>query len=81
MIWGLACQECPALPEKISAAAFKRGLIIETSGTDGHVLKLLPPLTIEDDQLLQGLDIIAECFEVVLNDDRVLKELGLVSAD
>tara|TARA_R110002095_G_scaffold184231_2_gene161457 strand:+ start:1389 stop:2684 length:1296 start_codon:yes stop_codon:yes gene_type:complete len=81
MIWGLACQECPALPEKISAAAFERGLIIETSGTDSHVLKLLPPLTIEDDQLLQGLDIINDCFEAVLNDDRVLKELGLVSAD
>lgn len=81
MIWGLACQECPALPDKISAAAFERGLIIETSGTDSHVLKFLPPLTIEDDQLLQGLDIVADCFEAVLNDESTLKALGLVHAD
>ena len=48
MIWGLACEECPPLMGKISEAAFQRGLIIETSGTDDHVLKCLPPLTIED---------------------------------
>ncbi|QDT44475.1 Diaminobutyrate--2-oxoglutarate transaminase [Gimesia alba] len=81
MIWGLACQECPGLPEKISAAAFERGLIIETSGTDSHVLKILPPLTIEDDQLLQGLDIVADSLKAVLNDDSILEELGLVHAD
>jgi len=81
MIWGLACKECPALPEKISAAAFKRGLIIETSGTDSHVLKILPPLTIEDDQLLQGLDIVADCLEAIFNDESILAELGLVHAD
>ena len=63
----------------ISAEAFKRGLIIETSGTDSHVLKILAPLTIEDDQLLDGLDIVADCFKAVLNDEKVIKKLGLVS--
>lgn len=80
MIWGLACQECPDLPSKISAAAFKRGLIIETSGTDSHVLKILPPLTIEDSQLLQGLDIVADCLKEIFNDEEILAELGLTSA-
>ncbi|HAH49049.1 MAG TPA: diaminobutyrate--2-oxoglutarate transaminase [Planctomycetaceae bacterium] len=79
MIWGLACQEYPQLPDMISAEAFKRNLIIETSGTDSHVLKILAPLTIEDDQLLQGLDIVADCFKAVLSDEKVIKELGLVS--
>ncbi|TWU13430.1 Diaminobutyrate--2-oxoglutarate transaminase [Symmachiella macrocystis] len=81
MIWGLACRECPQLMELVSAAAFKRGLIIETSGTDSHVLKCLPPLTIDDDQLISGLDTIAECFTVVLNDAEAMKSLGLTHAN
>lgn len=44
--------------DKISEEAFKRGLIIETSGHDGHVVKCLCPLTISDEDLLEGLDIL-----------------------
>lgn len=39
---------------------FERGLIIETCGSDGEVLKMLCPLTIEKEELLAGLEIIAE---------------------
>lgn len=81
MIWGLACEECPPLMGKISEAAFQRGLIIETSGTDDHVLKCLPPLTIEDDQLLRGLEIIADSFEATLSDSEIVEELGLSLAN
>ena len=58
----------------------QRGLIIETSGTDDHVLKLLPPLTIEDDQLERGLDIIEECFSEVLNNSSMQRQLELAHA-
>jgi diaminobutyrate-2-oxoglutarate transaminase len=44
----------------LSAEAFERGLIAETSGPRGEVLKLLPPLTIETAALEAGLDILAE---------------------
>ncbi|QJQ96644.1 MULTISPECIES: diaminobutyrate--2-oxoglutarate transaminase [Halomonadaceae] len=44
--------------DKITAEAFKRGLIIETSGHAGQVVKCLCPLTISDDDLLEGLDIL-----------------------
>ncbi|QDU47325.1 Diaminobutyrate--2-oxoglutarate transaminase [Symmachiella dynata] len=81
MIWGLACRECPELMELVSAAAFKRGLIIETSGTDSHVLKCLPPLTIDDDQLISGLETITESFAAVLNDAEAMKSLGLAHAN
>lgn len=81
MIWGLACQECPDLSGKITEAAFKRGLIIETSGTDSHVLKFLPPLTIEEDLLKQGLDIVAESYKAVLEDEAIMKELGLITSE
>lgn len=42
----------------VAARCFEDGLVIETAGPDGEVLKVLPPLTIEDDDLRQGLAII-----------------------
>jgi len=42
-----------------SRAAFERGLVIETSGSDDEVLKLLPPLTITHADLKRGLEIMA----------------------
>src|SRR3546814_14881768 len=44
----------------ICAACFEQGLIIETSGAHGEVVKVLAPLTIEDAQLDAGLDILAK---------------------
>ena len=78
MIWGIACQPCPELAGEVSRAAFERNLIIETSGTDGHVLKLMPPLIIEDDLLEQGLDIIEQSFDAVLSDQVFLDEHDLM---
>jgi diaminobutyrate-2-oxoglutarate transaminase len=78
LIWGLACRECPDLAGAVSQAAFRRGLIIETSGTDDHVLKLLPALTIERDLLERGLDIIEECYEAVLEDETFLQQHDLL---
>ena len=51
---------------EVARAAFERGLIIETAGPQDEVLKFLPPLTITDEALNQGLDIVAECLEEVL---------------
>ena len=51
---GLAFED-GELAAKVSAAAFERGLLVETAGPQGEVVKLLPPLTITDDELDQGL--------------------------
>ncbi|MGA7966402.1 MAG: diaminobutyrate--2-oxoglutarate transaminase [Gammaproteobacteria bacterium] len=51
---------------RISAAAFKRGLVVETAGAGDDVLKLLPPLTTSDADLEKGLGIIAESVAEVL---------------
>jgi diaminobutyrate-2-oxoglutarate transaminase len=48
------------LARKVSSAAFERGLLVETAGADGEVVKLLPPLTATDAELDQGLSILAE---------------------
>ncbi|ANN14819.1 diaminobutyrate--2-oxoglutarate transaminase [Amycolatopsis orientalis] len=55
------------LAGKVCAAAFERGLLMETSGPDGEVMKLLPPLTLTDDELTKGLSIIDEAIATVLN--------------
>lgn len=59
MMQGIACG-VEGLAEEICAAAFERGLIMETSGPDSEVAKLLPPLVIDDEGLEKGLAILAE---------------------
>jgi diaminobutyrate-2-oxoglutarate transaminase len=54
------------LAQEVARVAFERGLIIETSGARNEVLKLLPPLTIEEEELRDGLTRISESLEVAL---------------
>ena len=56
-----------ALASRVSQACFERGLIIETAGIDDQVLKLLPSLTIKEDELLHGLDIIETSLRAVMS--------------
>ncbi len=44
----------------VCRAAFERGLLMETSGPCDEVAKMMPPLTISEEELEQGLDIFAE---------------------
>lgn len=46
--------------------AFSHGLIIETSGPDDEIVKCLAALTITDDELTKGLDILARSVRSVL---------------
>ncbi|MFF0745370.1 diaminobutyrate--2-oxoglutarate transaminase [Streptomyces sp. NPDC004111] len=43
----------------VCAAAFARGLLVETAGDRGRVVKLMPPLTTTTDELEQGLGLLA----------------------
>ncbi len=69
LIQGLECRQ-EGLADKLSAAAFERGLIAETSGPEGHVFKLLPPLTIEEAELEAGLQIIEEAVGEVAKEQQ-----------
>ncbi len=51
---------------RISAEAFERGLLVETSGPESEVLKLMPPLTVTAEQVAQGLEIIEQSADAVL---------------
>lgn len=58
MVWGIEFTH----KERAAAVcrrAFEHGLLIETSGPEGEVVKLLPPLTVTTDELDEGLDILA----------------------
>ena len=50
----------PKFAGRVSAAAYERGLIIETAGAQGQVLKFLAALNIPLDELEKGLDIVEE---------------------
>ena len=50
---------------KVSSAAFERGLLVETAGPEDEVVKLLPPLTVTDTELDQGLAILADAVQTV----------------
>jgi diaminobutyrate-2-oxoglutarate transaminase len=53
-----------AIAERITSTAFDRGLVIETSGAHDEIVKVLAPLTIEDDVFAAGLDILESCVDV-----------------
>jgi diaminobutyrate-2-oxoglutarate transaminase len=58
----------PELGAEICDAAFRRGLLVETAGPGGEVVKLLPPLVVEDDEIDRALEILdAAADDVVEN--------------
>lgn len=70
LIHGVAFDR-PELAGAVCQEAFNRGLLLETSGPDGEVVKLMPPLTIDDDELTAGLEITAEAIEAVTTRESV----------
>ncbi|GAB3064654.1 diaminobutyrate--2-oxoglutarate transaminase [Virgibacillus ainsalahensis] len=52
--------------QEICAEAFKRGLIVETSGPKDEVVKFLPPLIIDKEGLEKGLGILDESIKRAL---------------
>jgi diaminobutyrate-2-oxoglutarate transaminase len=54
------------LAGEICEAAFNRGLLMETSGADGEVVKVMPPLVIEDVGLEKGLAILEQATAAAL---------------
>ena len=50
----------PALASAITAAARERGLVLLSCGLYGNVIRILVPLTIADEELARGLDLLEE---------------------
>jgi diaminobutyrate-2-oxoglutarate transaminase len=66
LVWGLALPGGD-MATKAARAAFDRGVLVETSGPDQDVVKLMPPLTVSvDDELVPGLEVLAEAMDTVV---------------
>lgn len=59
LVQGLAFDR-PELAGAVCRAAFERGMLLETSGAQSEVVKMMPPLVIEDAEIEQGLSILSE---------------------
>lgn len=67
---------------KITRAAFKQGLIIETSGADDQVVKFLCPLTISEGNLKRGIDIVEKAIaEVCAGEDSIPEPVDFFEED
>jgi len=53
-------EQSPELAQRVTAEAFDRGLLLLSCGLYGNVLRLLPPLTVSDDELERGLTLLEE---------------------
>ena len=70
LIWGLDVGQGD-LASRVIREAFDRGLLIESSGADDEVLKVMPALTIDRELMLKGLDILSESIEVAITKSKV----------
>ncbi len=68
LIWGIDFMKIDAqLSKAVMQKCVENGLIIERAGREDSVVKILPPLTIEDDILLKGLSILENAVKDVLS--------------
>ncbi|MBM7570878.1 diaminobutyrate--2-oxoglutarate transaminase [Aquibacillus albus] len=65
LMQGLVC-DVDGLADAICCSAFEKGLILETAGIDDQVIKVMPPLNIDDKALDEGLAILEESIKEVL---------------
>jgi len=62
----------PEIARAVSKEAFAQGLVMELCGPRNNVLKLLPPLVIEESELQEGLDILEGSIRSVVVDQSVI---------
>jgi diaminobutyrate-2-oxoglutarate transaminase len=67
MAWGLVCHTAD-VARSICERAFANGLLVERSGRDRNVVKLMPPLTISDADMARGLDALRNSVKEVASD-------------
>ena len=53
----------PELTQRIIQAALDRNLLLLSCGLDENVIRLIPPLTLTEDELTQGLDTLKASLE------------------
>ena len=67
LMQGVACH-VDGVAEKICAASFEQGLLMETSGPKDEVFKFLPPLMIDEEGLKKGFRIIENSIQSIVEE-------------
>ena len=67
---------CPSgdIADDITSLCFKEKLIIETSGPEGEVVKCFPPLTVSEEEMAHGLNILEQAFDQYFSAHMELKK-------
>ena len=65
LIWGIDVHD-ENLSSQIVKMCFEKGLILERAGRENSVVKIMPPLTIDEETLLKGLNILNMVLKNVL---------------
>lgn len=66
LIWGIDTHD-EKISKEIVKTCFENGLILERAGRENSVVKIMPPLTIPEETLKSGLEIIENSMNKVLN--------------
>ena len=56
------------LTKAVVGAAYEHGLVLLSCGVNGNVIRFLPPLTISDELIDEGFDILETCLDVCSKD-------------
>jgi diaminobutyrate-2-oxoglutarate transaminase len=75
MVWGLEIPRTGFVSE-LSNKAFENNLLAETCGSVGQVLKLLPPLIIDEELLRRGLGILSKSIEILWEEKQATLSNG-----
>ncbi|MBO4521653.1 MAG: aspartate aminotransferase family protein, partial [Methanomicrobium sp.] len=80
VMWGIDCGEMPAgTSQNVRKLCFENGLILELSGREDTVIKIMPPVTVPDATLMQGLEILVKVIAEVVNTTKnasIIARLG-----
>lgn len=57
----------PEMANQVTRAAFERGLLVETAGPADEVVKLLPPLIVDDEAIARAFEILDEASDAVVD--------------
>lgn len=76
LVYGFEIKNDLSMAGEISAKAFENLLVIETCGSNSQVVKFLPPLTMDEKVLNEGLDIFEKAVDevITLKQNRLKEE-------
>jgi diaminobutyrate-2-oxoglutarate transaminase len=76
LVQGVAFEH-PLVAAAVCREAFDRGLLMETSGAESEVVKLMPSLLVDDAELDHGLMVVSDSIEAVTTRELVGAAAGI----